>query len=190
MASATLPTLDLDLSTAPGERYEIVDGQLVEKPPMAALETWLASRLLGLMFQFIDAHRLGTVVSEMLFLLDKSMNVRRRPDVAFVSASQWPPDRPIPSTEAWDIVPELAIEVISASNTADEVLNKLNEYFHAGVRLAWVVFPRQCQIYVYTSMTDVRILGIDGILDGGSILPDFRLPVRTLFGAAAVGSAD
>src|SRR5262249_28427013 len=65
--------------------YEIVDGQRVELPPMSSFAGWVASRLDQRLGPFADNEGLGTVVTETLFLLDARRNLRRRPDVAFLS---------------------------------------------------------------------------------------------------------
>jgi Uma2 family endonuclease len=78
-------------------------------------------------------------------------------------------------------VPELAIEVVSLTNTADEVAEKLEEYFLLGVRIVWVVYPRQSMVYAYTSPKEVRVLTMGDVLDGGDVLPGFRLPVEKIF---------
>ena len=108
--------------------------------------------------------------------------MKRRPDVSFVSSSRWPLDRGIPRTSAWDVVPDLAVEVVSPTNTAEAVLAKLEEYFRAGTRLVWVVFPDQEKVYVYESPTTVRILQAGDDLDGGAVLPGFRYSLAELFG--------
>ena len=78
-------------------------------------------------------------------------------------------------------MPDLAVEIISLTNTADEVAGKLEEYYQAGVRLVWVVYPVQMKIYVYTSTSQIRVLSPGDELDGGDVLPGFRLPLRELF---------
>ena len=75
----------------------------------------------------------------------------------------------------------LAIEVISPSNTADEVEDKKRDYFRAGVRQVWVVYSRQGVVHICTSTTQVQILTGEQELDGGDLLPGFRLPLATLF---------
>ena len=67
--------------------------------------------------------------------------------------------------------PTLAVEIISLTNTADEVAEKLEEYYRAGVRMVWVVYPVQMKIYAYTSTTQVRVLAPGDELDGGNVLP-------------------
>jgi Uma2 family endonuclease len=161
--------------------YEIVDGQRVDVPPMSVYTTWLASRLHGLLWPYVEEHGLGTCVMEMLFILDAERNLRRRPDVAFVSAERWPLDREIPTTGDWAIVPDLAVEVISPNDIFQDVLTKLHEYFQYGVQLVWAVVPEAQQVYVYDSPTQVRILTGRDTLTGGKLLPDFHLPLARLF---------
>ena len=79
------------------------------------------------------------------------------------------------------MVPDAAIEVISPSNLVEDLLVKLDEYFRAGVRLAWVVFPQQALVYVYESFTQVRVLTRADVLEGGPVLPGFRLALNELF---------
>ena len=93
----------------------------------------LAFRLAAMLWQFVLPHRLGTVTTETLFRLGPDLP-QRRPDAAFVSAARWPMDREIPVNDPWDVVPDLAIEVVSPSNSAQEVIDKLGDYFAAGVR--------------------------------------------------------
>jgi Uma2 family endonuclease len=78
--------------------------------------TWLASRLHGRLYPYVEDKGLGTSVTAMLFVLDAEHDLRRRPDVAFVSAARWPLDRALPGTGDWDVVPDLAVEVISPND--------------------------------------------------------------------------
>src|SRR2546425_9831868 len=125
MLSPTLLTSENDAALLVQDEplYEIVDGQRVDLPPMSVYTTWLASRLQSRLGSYVEEHGLGTCVMEMLFILDTERNLRRRPDVAFVSADRWPLDREIPTTGDWDIVPDLAVEVISPN----EILMELRE---------------------------------------------------------------
>ncbi len=79
------------------------------------------------------------------------------------------------------MIPNLAVEVVSKSNTGEEILAKLGDYFHTGTELVWVVYPSVRLVYVYTSPTAVRILAETAVLDGGVVIPDFRLSVNKLF---------
>lgn len=159
--------------------YEVVNGRRVELL-VGAFEIDIASELLGHLRPFARAKGLGRAVTEMLFLL-ASVATKRRPDVAFVSYARWPRERRVPRGEAWEVVPELAVEVVSATNTAEEILAKIREYFQAGVKRVWVIYPTEEQVYSYDSSTHNRILTRKDDLDGEDILPGFRLPIAVLF---------
>ena len=165
--------------------YEIVDGNRVDLPPMSALSSLIASDLLSEMSPFAKSRKVGRVVGEAIFLLPLTGKERqRRPDVAFVSFARWPVDRAVPNTDPWTVVPELAVEVISPNDLYNEVLAKLRDYFQAGVQLVWVVEPSERQVSVYTSPTDHRILTEEHVLDGGTVLPGFKLPIASVFQSA------
>ena len=189
MSQAAILTPEAIPSPTPriGKLYEVVDGQKVEKPPMGTFEGLIASALDQLLGGFVRTNRLGRVAAEMLFKIHPGGSPQRRPDVAFVSYSRWPRDRKVDSENGWDVVPDLAIEVNSPSNTADEVLVKVREYFRAGVLRVWVVYPIVRQVHLFESMTKVTILGVGDDLEGGDLLPGFRLPLAELFEDGAEG---
>jgi Uma2 family endonuclease len=163
--------------------YEIIDGQRVELPPMSVYATAVASYLGGKIAVFSETHPIGRPFAEMLFRLPLNGSRNRRPDVSFVSYERWPMNRPIPATDnAWDVVPDLAVEVTSPNDFADLILQKVVEYFQAGVRLVWIIYPKQRLAYVYESLTQVRCLTEADELDGGAVLGGFRLPLANLFG--------
>lgn len=161
--------------------YEVINGQRVELPPMSIYAAWIASRLQSRIGPFAEAHGLGTVVTEGLFILDPAKDLRRRPDVAFVSAANWPLDRPLPESGDWETIPDLAVEVVSPNDVFQDVLAKMREYFRLGVKQVWIVLPVDQEIYVYNSPKDLRILTATDELDGGTLLPGLRLPVGSLF---------
>jgi Uma2 family endonuclease len=160
--------------------YEVVDGKIVEKI-VGVHEAEIATLLIEFLAPFARLHRLGRVFGETIFRIDQSKNLQRRPDVAFVSHARWPAQRRAPKVAVWDMVPDLAIEVVSPSNTADHVQEKIHEYFKAGVSRVWVVYPRQQEVYVYASATQVQIVPLGQDLDGGDLVPGFRLPLTALF---------
>jgi Uma2 family endonuclease len=165
----------------PGDMlYEVVDGQIKEKT-VGVQEGEIATLLLGFLFAFLREHKLGRVLGETMFLIDAAKGLQRRPDVAFVSRSKWPFKRRAPAMAAWDVVPDLAIEVISPTNAAVDVQAKIHEYFEAGVSRVWVVYPQQKNIHIYASPTQIRGLQLGDELDGGELIPGFRLPLAALF---------
>src|SRR5712691_6844035 len=164
------------------ERYEGVNGVRVEREPMGAFETVLASWLCYLLNSFAVGRKLGLAVSEVLFVLNAQQDVKRRPDVAFVSSARWPTSV-VAREPAWNVVPDLAIEVVSPSNLAEEIDSKITDYFQAGVRLVWVFYPDSGRVYVYQSPTQVSILERTDTLDGGEVLPGLQLPMAQLYEA-------
>jgi Uma2 family endonuclease len=117
----------------------------------------------------------------MLYLLNPVRNQQRRPDVSFVSFGRWPRGLRIPNTNFWDVVPNLAVEVISPSNTANDVIERIRDYLEAGVERVWVIYPDFARIYDYDSPASVQILTRSQTLDGGSVLPGFQLSLAELF---------
>ena len=110
----------------------------------------------------------------------------RAPDVAFLSRARFPGGKR-PKGPIAPIAPDLAVEVLSKSNTKAEIARKLREYFASGTRLAWIVDPKTKSVRVHTSPTgSTRLdLATRGVLDGGDVLPGFRLPLADLFANAA-----
>src|SRR5436190_18541794 len=118
---------------------------------------------------FARQHDLGAVSGP-----DSTMRMRtgrvRLPDIAFVSKHRLPSTRqPIPT-----LAPDLAVEVLSESNTAAEIKQKLQDFFQSGTQLAWIVDPDSRTVAVHHSPdAPDRILQETDQLDGGSVLPGF-----------------
>ena len=172
------PEEDYDLR----EHFEIIDGKRVELPPMSAYASLIANRLGFKLYQFAQSHALGEAVVETLFHLDLPQDRNRRLDVGFVSFQRWPKGKRQPEeANAWDVVPDLAAEVTSPNDMAEGLLERVEEFFRAGVRLVWVVYPRRRLVYVYESERKINVLGRSDELDGGSVLPGFRIPLTEIF---------
>jgi Uma2 family endonuclease len=157
---------------------ELVEGTLVEKP-MGAEESnvaWLIGTYIGM---YLRQNDLGTCLGEAGFLRI-STGLVRAPDLSFISWARLP-RRKLPKKKIPDLVPDLAIEVLSESNTPAEIRRKLGEYFAAGVRLAWVIDPRKRTARVYTSAQRSRLVHEHQSLDGGDVLPGFSARLADLF---------
>jgi Uma2 family endonuclease len=164
----------------PDALFEIVDGERVELPPMGANQCVVGSMLAYLLNAYCVPQGLGRAVGETLFDLGPEFKHKRRPDVAYVSHERWPKGKSVPQANAWTVVPDLVVEVVSPSDTASDLLAKVSEFFQAGSRLFWVIHMNLSQVYVYESPTQVRILNRDETLDGGPALPGFTLPLASL----------
>jgi Uma2 family endonuclease len=143
--------------------YEVVDGQYVEKP-VGAYSTWLGFQLATWLDAYCKSHPLGVIVSEMVFILDAESDLRRRPDVAFVSADKWPVGQPPPPEGDWDLIPDLAIEVLSPGDKHPTLFSKIEEYFRYGVREVWLAAPGVRKVYCYSDPKTVRILDANDTL--------------------------
>jgi Uma2 family endonuclease len=157
---------------------ELIDGVLVEKP-VGYGESILALFLGRMLSNFAAPRNLGHVTGEQ-GMMRLFPGLVRIPDVAFASWDRFPQRRwagePIP-----DLVPDLAVEVLSESNTPAEMSVKIGEYFSAGVRLVWLVDPKVRAATVFTKVDDSVTLHEQDALDGGTVLPGFTLSLRELF---------
>ncbi len=161
--------------------FELVDGTLVEKGMGYTESRW--GVLLSYFIQdFLERHDLGILAGADGMLRLQFRRVRI-PDVSFISWARIPDpsvlDQPIP-----DLVPDLAVEILSPSNTRAEMEIKLREYFAAGVRIVWYVNPPTRTARVYTSPETWTDISPDGAMEGGDILPGFRLGMRDWFDRA------
>jgi Uma2 family endonuclease len=104
----------------------------------------------------------------------------RLPDAAYYGWHRFP-NRNIPAGSYLEVAADLAVEVISPSNTKREMTTKLQEYFSAGSRLVWYVYPQQREVHVFTSPDTCTVLPESETLTGGEVLPGFELSLSKLF---------
>jgi Uma2 family endonuclease len=158
--------------------FELIDGVLVEKAVgmrEAILAAWLSHRLT----EYCDQTGAGVIAGA-----DGPYRLRlglvRYPDISFVSWDRIPGDE-LPDDPIATFIPDLAVEVLSESNTPAEIELKLDHYFDAGVRAAWVIDPKKQSAVLYGSRTRAKEIGLDGELVAPKVLPGFRLPLREVF---------
>lgn len=161
-----------------GNRTELVRGRVVREPPAGFEHGDLAARVAHRLREFVVHEDLGRVVgAETGFVLFESPVTIRAPDAAFVASDRVPADR----TGFARLAPDLAVEIVSPSNTMTEINDKICDYLEAGTRMVWIIESRRKTITVYRSRDDIRILGEGDEVDGGDVLPGFSLRVRDLF---------
>ncbi len=158
--------------------YELVDGVLVEKA-MGTYESYLAGVLLRHLGNFVTDHNLGIVLPPD-GMMRLAPGLVRIPDVSFISWDRLSGGEVLHAAIA-PIAPDLAVEVISRGNTVEEMEDKLVEYFTAGVRLVWYLYPIPREVKVYSARDQCVIRGEKHTLTGGDVLPGFSLSVRKLF---------
>ena len=166
------------------EHYEVIDGVKVELPPMSPRAAGVSGELARLLGNFAADSGRGRAWPEILVRLPAPQARSRQPDVIFVSYAQWPKSRQLPDTRDWEVVPELCVEVVSPTDRAEDVRQKVEEYLAAGVRLVWVVYPRLGLVDVFEPGNTGRTRRRADTLDGGPVLPGFAVALPTLFPAA------
>ncbi|MDY3563235.1 Uma2 family endonuclease [Gemmata sp. JC673] len=183
MTRATLTDLIAANEHGNGIVCEWIDNTLVEKP-VGAYESWLAIIIAGELYAYLKTHDLGMLYGEAA-VLRILPDVGRAPDVAFVAWSSLPDGKPRPRQDRVPaVVPDLVIEVLSASNTPAEMARKRDEYFRAGVKRVWEISPESRSANVFSGPTAVTPVPADGTLDGDAVLPGFTLALRDLFDRA------
>jgi Uma2 family endonuclease len=181
-ASSTLLTADdlARLDDPNGLPHELVRGVLHLVTPSLLEHGSVVMRVSAALAQHVYSYGLGELFGESTgFLLERDPDTVLCPDVAFVASRRLPPDglgRSFP-----ELAPDLAVEVLSKSNRPREVRAKVAYYLRLGVRCVWVVDPPKRVVRIHTTDGAERLVGEDGILDGGEVLPGFRCPVASLF---------
>lgn len=154
--------------------FEYIGGEIVEVVANN-YSSEVAALILMFVSVFVRQNHLGRVTGA-----DGGYRVsgeRYIPDVAFISKAK----QPEPSREAYNPnPPDLAVEVLSPSNDADEMRIKLVNYLRAGTTV-WIVNGDKKQVQVYSPGAAPLTLGIHDAIDGGTVLPGFALPVKDIF---------
>lgn len=159
---------------------ELVAGELVREPPPGEDHGRVAANVLILMGGFVREHGLGRAYgAETGFVIARDPDTVRAPDAAFVTTERLEAARRRgPYLEG---APDLAVEVISPSNSGIALAAKVRDYLAAGAQAVWVVEPSRRTVTVHRPGRPPETLSSGEVLDGGPVLPGFRLPVRDLF---------
>ena len=158
---------------------ELVRGELICESLPGQLHGLVAANVLGHLFRFVREHRLGRIyAAETGFVLARGPDTVRGPDVAFVATDRTGGPHPGPYFEG---APDLAVEVLSPGNTKREIADKTRDYFAGGARAVWVIDPISETATVHLPGKAPQTLERGDALDGGSVLPGFRLPLAELF---------
>ncbi len=184
--AATLETpkkvwTEAELEALPEDGYdrELVNGELVMSPKNNWLHGEICMRLATAMKTFADRHRLGAVWDSSTGFWMENLNCRA-PDISFVRKERL---RGLKRREAkfFQGAPDLAVEVLSPSNTRREVDERLSDYFSSGAQLAWVIDPELELVEICHSPTSRRLLGPAAMLEGEQLLPGFQYSIADLF---------
>jgi Uma2 family endonuclease len=166
--------------TNDGFRYELVRGELRKMPPAGSEHGYLALRIASRLERHVDANGLGrTYIAETGFKLASDPDTVRAPDAAFVSRERVEKVGRIEGY--WPGPPDLAVEVVSPGDTHAQVVEKALAWLEAGCRMVLVADPEQRTVAVYRSLANIRILTEDDAIEGGDVVPGWKLPVAEIF---------
>jgi Uma2 family endonuclease len=160
-------------------RYELVNGELVDMGNSGMEHGNFGIYLGGLIEIYVRSRKLGVACDLSTAFTLKSGN-KRSPDVSFIARERLQGLKRLPKGY-FQGAPDLVVEVISPSNTFEELHEKLTEYFDNGCRLAWVINPDEQVVLVYHQPQPDKLLRSSDSLDGEDIIPGFTLPVADLF---------
>lgn len=181
MATTKLMTAEdlWQLDDEPG-RFDLIRGELIRMSPAGFRHGKLSALMTRRIADFVYTHRLGDVVgAETGFVLARDPDVVLAPDAAFVRSERLPSED---EQEGFlELAPDLVVEVVSPSDRSRDVHAKVRAYLDAGVMLVWVVDPGSQDVTVYTPDRTARVFVTGDELDGGDVLPGFRLPVADIF---------
>ena len=162
-----------------GHRYELVSGELIDMGNSGMEHGGIGSFLGGLLAICVRQHKLGFVCDSSTAFTLKTGN-KRSPDVSFVSKERLKGLKR-PPRGFFQGSPDLAVEILSPSNTVEEIHTKIVEYFENGTRLIWVIHPDEKYVLVYHAPEPDRLLRPQDSLEGGAIIPGFSMSVAELF---------
>jgi Uma2 family endonuclease len=180
MSTATRYTPEDLLNIPDGKKYELVDGELVDRN-MGWESSWVGGRLHYFLSAFCETNPQGWVApgdSSYQCFPDAPEKVRR-PDASFIRFERMPA-RQRPQGHC-PVAPDAAAEVVSPNDLYTEVEEKVAEYLEAGVRLVWVINPATRMVRVHRADGTVTDLGENDELTGEDVIPGFRCHVGDLF---------
>jgi len=162
-----------------GGRYELVNGELINMGNAGMEHGEIGSFLGGSLSLYVRSHKLGAICDSSTAFTMKSGN-RRSPDVSYIAKERLEGLKRLPKGY-FQGSPDLAVEILSPSNTVEEIHDKIVEFFENGTRLVWVIHPDEKYVLVYHSPSPDRLLRLEDSLNGEEIVPGFSLAVAELF---------
>ena len=160
-----------------GQKYELVDGEVVVSPA-SVLHGEIALKIAHIIATFLDDHPMGKVYGDNVGLVLPTGNLRS-PDAFFVRMEKLPGGKsPITFGE---LVPDLAVEVLSPGDRPRYVANKIGEFLECGVSLVWVVDPRTQTVTAYRSLSNIQQFSAQDTIAAEPILPGFTCLVSRFF---------
>lgn len=160
-------------------RYELVHGELVKMGNSGMEHGGIGSFLGGSLSLYVRSNKLGVICDSSTAFTMQTGN-KRSPDVSFIAKERLQGVKRLPKGY-FQGSPDLAVEILSPSNTVEEIHDKIVEFFENGTRIVWVIHPDEQYVLVYHNPSPDRLLRLEDSLDGEDVVPGFSLGVAELF---------
>ena len=162
------------------EHYELVKGEVIEMAPPGGIHGGIAVNISIALGTFVRQHNLGRVVVESGVWLERQPDTVRGPDVAFITRERIPAEG-LPRG-FFEGAPDLAVEIVSPSDTATDLEIRVHDYLRNGTQRVWVVYPDSRRVAVHRPDGTARWYSEDAAIEDQEFLPGFSLPLREIFG--------
>jgi len=174
--------LDEILALPEDTRIDIIKGEIVEMAPAGFMHVIVAGNVYDILRGYTRQHKVGFVAMDNLMYLldtvDDRIETARTPDVSFIRQKNIPDfdfSKPFPGA------PDLAIEVVSPSESAIDIESKIQDFFQAKTEQIWVIYPKSKKVYQYLSANKVTIHSEEDTFTADTLFPDLIISVHDLF---------
>ena len=168
-----------DLLNTPkdGNKYELVDGEILVSPA-GMRHSEVSTNIIAIIWEFLQKNPIGKVYTSDVGIVFPSGNVRS-PDVTYVSNAKLPGGE---SPETFcELIPDLAVEVLSPSDSLKQLGRKIGEFLENGVPIVWLVDPARQTVTIYRSLTETQQLTLKDTITAEPVLPGFSVPISRFF---------
>ena len=161
-----------------GVQHELDEGELVTMPPPKYRHSRIARNIGRPLENFVEPQGLGEIHFEAGFMLQPEPPTVRQPDVAFIRADR---TRVADLDRYLEGAPDLAVEIVSPSDSMVDVDRKVEQYLAAGSTLVWVVMPKHERIRIFRADGTSVVLHRGETLDAPELFPGWSMPVDQIF---------
>jgi Uma2 family endonuclease len=160
-----------------GNKHELNEGELVVMPPPKSLHSLVAARVFEVLLSVVKQLAIGRLLMEAGYVLSRDPLTVRQPDVSIVGTERF---LATAEDQYFEGAPELAVEVVFLSDSAQDLVTKVRQYLRFGAKQVWVLYPKSKSVHIFRPNTTM-VLEENETLDGGDLLSGFSVKVADLF---------
>lgn len=168
--------LNWEIAIEENIKYEWNNGVIEAVDKLRTEELYIYRNLQKEFYKINNHNSHGSFITEVNVFLQK-VNKLRRPDIAYFRNEDINKAR----NKKESILPPFVIEIVSNSNSINEVEEKIKDYFVSGIKIVWIVFPKFKEVKIYNSPKNIKVCSEHDLCDVGTIIPDFKISVVDLF---------